>query len=155
MWPRRLQQLGDPDLVLRAAIAGVFAVMLASWLAHTLLGLDFIAQVYLFPLCPFRAATGVPCPGCGMTRAFLLLSQLRLGEAMAVNPLAPFLAAAMAWRLARPKQVSHVHPLENRSGVGSAGLDRMRSLGVRKPPWLAPAGLASGADIVRMRWRSK
>jgi hypothetical protein len=37
-----------------------------------------------------------------MTRAFLLLSQLRVGDAICTNPASPALAAAMATCLARP-----------------------------------------------------
>jgi hypothetical protein len=37
-----------------------------------------------------------------MTRAFLLLSQLRLGDALSANPASPALVAAMATWLVRP-----------------------------------------------------
>jgi hypothetical protein len=37
-----------------------------------------------------------------MTRAFLLLSQLRVGEALSANPASPALVAAMATWLVRP-----------------------------------------------------
>ena len=40
---------------------------------------------------------GLPCPGCGMTRALLLLGQLRVAEALAMHPLAPGLLVAVAW----------------------------------------------------------
>jgi hypothetical protein len=78
--------------------AGLLALV-AVGLAHGLLGVDALAHSGIFPPCPFRAATGVPCPGCGMTRAFLLLAQLRLGEALAAHPLAPALALALGWKL--------------------------------------------------------
>jgi hypothetical protein len=38
------------------------------------------------PLCLFKALTGLECPGCGMTRAFLLIGHGRLGEAFAMHP---------------------------------------------------------------------
>jgi len=41
------------------------------------------------PGCPFRAATGVDCPFCGMTRATLALGGGDLGAALALHPLAP------------------------------------------------------------------
>ena len=41
-----------------------------------------------FPLCAVKALTGVDCPGCGMTRAFLLIGHGRLSEATAAHPLA-------------------------------------------------------------------
>ncbi len=91
---------GDPDWVLRLLIAAVFTVVLVSGLAYAFLGLDFLTHSYLGLPCAFRAVTGTSCPGCGMTRAFLLLSQLRIDDALAMNPAAPFLAGAMMWRLA-------------------------------------------------------
>ena len=53
--------------------------------------------------CPFRWATGVPCPGCGMTRAYLALARLDFRAAAAYHPLfwaVPALAA-LAWAEAR------------------------------------------------------
>jgi hypothetical protein len=89
--------------VLRAAIAGVFALLLAALVANAAFGVDCTGLLQFLPGCPFRAATGAPCPGCGMTRAFLLLSQLRVGEAFAAHPASPFLALAMAVQLVRPQ----------------------------------------------------
>lgn len=50
-------------------------------------------------LCPFRALTGHPCPGCGMTRAFCALMHGELWRAVKLNPFSPllFLAALFAW----------------------------------------------------------
>ncbi|HVF44291.1 MAG TPA: DUF2752 domain-containing protein [Pyrinomonadaceae bacterium] len=50
-------------------------------------------------LCPFRALTGLPCPGCGMTRAFCALGHGDLAGAFGYNALAPFVfaAAVLAW----------------------------------------------------------
>ncbi len=50
-------------------------------------------------LCPFRALTGHPCPGCGMTRAFCALMHGELWRAVKLNPFSPllFLAAIIAW----------------------------------------------------------
>lgn len=39
--------------------------------------------------CPFRFFLGVPCPGCGMTRAFLSLLRLDFKMAFAYHPLWP------------------------------------------------------------------
>lgn len=36
-------------------------------------------------LCPFRAMTGLDCPGCGMTRALSRLTQGRIGTALDYN----------------------------------------------------------------------
>ena len=50
-------------------------------------------------LCPFRALTGLPCPGCGMTRAFCALGHGDLSGAFGYNALAPFVfaAALLVW----------------------------------------------------------
>lgn len=41
----------------------------------------------LFPPCPFRALTGLLCPGCGTTRGFHQLLQGDLLTAIRLNPL--------------------------------------------------------------------
>jgi hypothetical protein len=57
-----------------------------------------------FILCPFRRLTGLPCPACGMTRAFAHLAKGQWSAAVRDHPLAPLLAAEMCigwavWRL--------------------------------------------------------
>ena len=37
-------------------------------------------------VCPFRLATGLPCPGCGMTRAWVLMTHGRVADAIFANP---------------------------------------------------------------------
>ncbi|MCI9618174.1 MAG: DUF2752 domain-containing protein [Eubacterium sp.] len=38
-------------------------------------------------ICPMRMLFGIPCPGCGTTRAFLFLTQGKFSEAAISNPL--------------------------------------------------------------------
>lgn len=44
------------------------------------------------PTCAMRTLLGVPCPGCGTTRALAALMEGHLAEALALHPLAPLLA---------------------------------------------------------------
>lgn len=41
------------------------------------------------PLCLFHRVTGLPCPGCGMTRAVVLLGHGDLAGSLRMHPLAP------------------------------------------------------------------
>jgi hypothetical protein len=71
-------------------------------MAAALWGLLAVGAAYLFffepgrtgffPLCPFRALTGLTCPGCGTTRA---LHQLLHGHVLAAFELNPLLLLAL------------------------------------------------------------
>lgn len=39
-------------------------------------------------VCYFKNITGMPCPGCGMTRSFLLILQGQFGKAWELHPFA-------------------------------------------------------------------
>ncbi|TAH39694.1 MAG: DUF2752 domain-containing protein [Planctomycetota bacterium] len=42
-------------------------------------------------LCPLRRATGLPCPGCGLTRSFVATAHGQLAEAFTLHLFGPFL----------------------------------------------------------------
>lgn len=65
----------------KAAIAAAF--LLFSGLIYLLLGVFFDFYVP----CPFRAVTGLKCPGCGLSHAATALVHLDFAGAMAENAL--------------------------------------------------------------------
>lgn len=44
------------------------------------------ANIILGKICPLRMIFGIPCPGCGITRAFLLALQGKFYEATVMHP---------------------------------------------------------------------
>ncbi|HQP73017.1 MAG TPA: DUF2752 domain-containing protein [Acidobacteriota bacterium] len=60
------------------SILGVIALLIARF---------FPFDRIPVPLCSFRAFTGLPCPTCGMTTAFVLLTHGRWSEAVVMSPL--------------------------------------------------------------------
>jgi len=54
--------------------------------------------------CPLRALTGVPCPLCGMTTSVVATIHLRVGEALAANPMGVVaVLVALALLVTRPR----------------------------------------------------
>jgi hypothetical protein len=67
--------------------------------------------MHLPSICPFYTLTGLPCPGCGLTRSFVCLAHGRFAESFHWHPLGPilFVLAVFFWvdsivrlRLGRP-----------------------------------------------------
>lgn len=46
--------------------------------------------------CPVRGATGLPCPGCGLTRGAVALARGEWGESLAAHAFAPVLITFLA-----------------------------------------------------------
>ena len=46
--------------------------------------------------CPVRGATGLPCPGCGLTRGAVALARGQWGESLAAHAFAPVLLICLA-----------------------------------------------------------
>ncbi|MCK4324161.1 MAG: DUF2752 domain-containing protein [Armatimonadetes bacterium] len=72
-----------------ATMGGAGAILMA---AHMLLpdptGYGTHEQMFLLP-CIFRSATGLPCPFCGMTTAFVLMARGEWAAAFGIHVLGP------------------------------------------------------------------
>lgn len=66
---------GAAELIRRAL--SCIGVLFVAWLALYLLDIG----------CVFRLMTGIPCPGCGMTRAWLAALRFDFAAALAYHPL--------------------------------------------------------------------
>ena len=86
----RIARAGPPSIH-AAGFAGVAASLL---LAAAVLPID--APLLALFACPFRAATGWPCLGCGFTHAFQFAVRGQLGAALNASPLGTLLALAGA-----------------------------------------------------------
>lgn len=63
-------------------------------------------------LCPLRAATGVPCPLCGMTTSVTAVTHLDFAGALAANPMGVVAVAFGVYLLVRrPDQLGVSMPL--------------------------------------------
>lgn len=85
--------------------------------AFSCIGVLFIAWLALYLLdigCVFRLMTGIPCPGCGMTRAWLAALRLDFAAAIAYHPL--FWVVPLAFVLAFVRD-------EATSGKAKRGID--------------------------------
>ena len=77
--------------------------------AFSCIGVLFIAWLALYLLdigCVFRLMTGIPCPGCGMTRAWLAALRLDFAAAIAYHPLFWVVPIAFALAFARDEATS-------------------------------------------------
>lgn len=58
----------------KGLLIGILAVLAVVWLIT-------------MPGCPVRNLTGIPCPACGMTRAWMLALRLDLAGALRMHPM--------------------------------------------------------------------
>ena len=100
---------------------GIGPMLVLFVFAGVVLGYELLQSSPLAPadgsertLCMLRATTGVPCPGCGSTRAVKAAAMLRPGEALRANPMVCLLGAgvllALGLRLVTGRVIRFVLP---------------------------------------------
>ena len=123
-----------PPSVHALALAGICGLMLAAAAA---LPLD--APPLSLLSCPFRAATGFPCPGCGCTHAFHHAVRGQVLAALSYSPLGTLLAIACAAHLIW-------------TALRLAGLRRAPAIALTpRARWAAAAALAANWIFVALR----
>lgn len=67
-------------------------------------------------LCPFRLLTGLPCPGCGLTRSFCAMAHGHLNQALGFHLFGPALFVAvvalvplLAFEVATARRIGWLH----------------------------------------------
>ncbi|HET6900612.1 MAG TPA: DUF2752 domain-containing protein [Vicinamibacteria bacterium] len=123
-------------LVARAGATPLGAIFLACGIviaaAVGLLHLDRLPVAF----CAFKAVTGVPCLGCGTTRAFARLYSLDLPGAISMNPLSAAAALALVpWGMA-----------------DLALLPKGRAVALEVSPRLAPFVRVTAVALVFVNW---
>ena len=76
-----------------------------SWVIFGILSVVLLAAFFWQPsdngiiLCYFRGLTGLPCPGCGMTRSLCAIAKGQILRSVQYHPLGPlvFLIAVGLW----------------------------------------------------------
>jgi hypothetical protein len=73
------------------------AVIRRSLVVATFAGIFSTIVSFRLPFCPMASVLGVPCPGCGLTRATLALAHGDLRHAHELHPLVLVLAPLFIW----------------------------------------------------------
>jgi hypothetical protein len=68
------------------------AILQRSLLVASFVGIFAVVVAFRLPFCPLASVLGVPCPGCGLTRATLALAHGELRHALELHPLVLVLA---------------------------------------------------------------
>jgi hypothetical protein len=80
---------------MRVGIILLLSGICLSGISYYIYHIDTVAMMGKVVLCPFRLITKLPCPGCGMSRAFLSIGQLKFQQAVNYNIFSPLLFLLM------------------------------------------------------------
>ncbi|MEO7716422.1 MAG: DUF2752 domain-containing protein [Capsulimonas sp.] len=84
----RVSDVDDAARESRRAKHECLAACAVIFLSVTLPLPDLSGHILHLPsICPFYYLTGLPCPGCGLTRAFVLIGHGDLRQSLALHPL--------------------------------------------------------------------
>lgn len=103
-----------------------------------------------FYRCPFYAITGIPCPGCGMTRALLSALRMEWRQALHWNPMVYPLAlccgyAAVCFLMGRTRQAASIRFWGIVGGSSAGSVAAPASVyHLRRFPAVHPAGESGG-----------
>lgn len=104
-----------------------------------------VAAWWRVPLCPFAMVFGIPCPGCGLSRATFALLRGDLHAALAVHPLV-LVALPAALALSLHATSTHTAPSRERLAVIASAVLLVLFVAV----WLARfAGAFGGPAPIR------
>lgn len=96
-------------------------------------------------LCAVRAVTGVPCPGCGLTRSFVAAAHGDLGAAFAFHPFGPVLLALCGVGLLSLLSWA----VTGRAPIRGGAIDRLRPAGwAVLVAWLAWAAVRAASHLL-------
>lgn len=107
-----MRQKGEARLLLQKPVRPDFKKVLIGLL---------LAAVLILVLdlgCVFRRVTGVPCPGCGMTRAHLVALSLDFGRAFYYHPLWPLPALLFLAQIFFPAGIFRSRRLNSAAAIG-------------------------------------
>ena len=89
----------DRDMLVLCAIVVTLSLVLSVGTDGQGVAPLGLTSLRLPGLCPMKGLTGVPCPGCGLTRSFVATAHADLGAAFGFHRLGPLLFAAVATQL--------------------------------------------------------
>jgi hypothetical protein len=116
---KRIDQRWESGSALHPAAAGTLGLAAAGAAALAIACIVSPAEVESGPtVCPFRLMTGLPCPGCGLTRSWVFIAHGDYGAAARANPFgyvtmsaAVALIALVAVALVRGRPVRSLSPV--------------------------------------------